>query len=145
MRTGRRVRERSRQREPLRLPAGKTCAAAADHGIESVFHGEHFVLQSNGGEIRHCVLFAAAEDIMAHRIGAELRVVAEIPDGRGDLPCGVSAENSFGPNFADRREGASQRNTRPNVDLPQATGPVTPMMSPGRAVMLRPEKTGSSP
>ena len=80
------MRERSRQREPLRLPAGKTCAAAADHGIGSVFHGEHFVLQSDGGKIRHCVLFAAAEDVMAHRIGAELRVVAEIPDGRGDLP-----------------------------------------------------------
>ena len=55
---------------------------------------------------------------------------------------GESSENSFSPKRTEPPYGASQRNTRPNVDFPQATGPVTPIMSPGWAVSEIPEKTG---
>ena len=83
---GARVRQRPCQREPLRLSAGEARAAAADHGVEPVFHGEHFVFQCHGGEIRQGVFLTAAENVAAYRVGAELRIVAEIPDRRGDLP-----------------------------------------------------------
>ena len=41
--------------------------------------------------------------------------------------------------------GRSPRNTRPSVDLPQATGPVTPMISPGCAEKETPSKIGAPP
>ena len=58
---------------------------------------------------------------------------------------GESSDNSRPPMRTEPPYGRSQRNTRPSVDLPQATGPAMPKISPGWAVRLRPEKTGSSP
>ncbi len=92
--------QRPSQRQTLALSAGKTGAAAADDGIEAVFHRQHLAFQRSSGEIGHGVLLAAAEDIVLHRVGAQLRVVAQIADGGRNLTRS-QAENSFLPNCTE--------------------------------------------
>ena len=87
-----RMGHRPGQCQTLGLSAGKTGAAAADDGIEAVLHRQHLAFQRSSGEIGHSVLLAAAEDIVLHRVGAQLRVVAQIADGGRNLTRGQRGE-----------------------------------------------------
>ena len=83
-----RMSQRPGQGQPLGLPAGKAGAAAANDRVGAVFHGKHFVLQGYDREVRQRVLLPAAEHVAAHGVGAEFRVMAQIPDGGRHLPRG---------------------------------------------------------
>ena len=81
-----RMGQRSCQRQPLRLTARKAGAAGADDGLQPLLHPAHLVVQRSLSQIGFSLLFAAAEDVVLHRVGAQLRVMAQIADGGGDLP-----------------------------------------------------------
>ena len=84
--------QRPGQCQTLGLSAGKTGAAVADDGIEAVLHRQHLAFQRSSGEIGHGVPLAAAEDIVLHRVGTQLRVVAQIADGGRNLTRGQRGE-----------------------------------------------------
>ena len=90
-----RVGQRSCQCQALGLTAGKAGAAGADDGIHTVFHGQHFAIQRGGSKPRHGILFTAAENIVLHRIGAQLRIMAQVTNGGGDLPRGQGSKFRF--------------------------------------------------
>lgn len=77
------MRQCSCQRQPLRLSAGKACAAAADDGLRSVLHAEHFILQADGFQVWHGVLLASAQNVVFDRVGAQFRVVPQIANRCG--------------------------------------------------------------
>lgn len=87
--------QRSCQCQALGLTAGKAGAAGADDGIHTVFHGQHFAVQRGGSKPRHGILFTAAENIVLHCIGAQLRIVAQVTNGGGDLPRGQGSKFRF--------------------------------------------------
>ena len=46
-----------------------------------LLHPAHLVIQRSLSQIGFSLLFAAAEDVVLHRVGAQLRVMAQIADG----------------------------------------------------------------
>ena len=80
------MRQRAGQRQPLGLPAGKPCAAGTDHGVHTVLHGLHFVFQRHSSQPGHRVLLAAAQHVVLHGVGAQLRVMPQVADGGCNFP-----------------------------------------------------------
>ena len=79
------MRQRPRQRQPLRLPAGEPNAAAPHDGLKPLLHRPHLAVQRGQGEKAHRVARLAAEHVFLHGIVPKLRIMAEIADRRGRL------------------------------------------------------------